>query len=159
LGGFVEVLALDPAGWEQRLTFMRSLERLDHVEAWLEWLPSRRAEVAMLRETLGDLPVLIHAPFVGVSLVAPGSETRKAAVDRLLRTCEVAQELGATVVTAHCGQALFCEDRQRIYDWLATAFSTLLRELDNTALAVENMNCSRGVTQEPVVDGRDVVRF
>jgi L-ribulose-5-phosphate 3-epimerase len=155
-GFFVNVVDDDPAPVAEALARSADLDRIGHVEVWLEWIPESPAQVGKLAKILSGLRVVVHAPFVGISLVGPGPELRGASELRLTHACRVARDLGAELVTLHSGAALFRTERAEAHDRLAESV-VRLRRLDagGPALTIENMARRRGVTYEPVVEPAD----
>jgi sugar phosphate isomerase/epimerase len=153
-GFFLNVVDDDPSPVAEAVARCADLGRVGHAEVWLEWLPESPGQVGKLAKLLSGMRVVVHAPFVGISLVGPGKELRLASEVRLARAYGVACDLGAELITAHSGAAFFTTDRAEAHDRLAESLGRL-RPADGPALTIENMAVRRGVTYEPVVEPGD----
>src|SRR5690348_9070756 len=101
-GAFLQVVSQNPEDWRHSIEFLSHLPNLQHIELWLEFLPSG-ADLKRLKRLLRDLTILVHAPFVHLSLVTHAEEVRKASIQRCKEAIAVASALDARVVTIHAG--------------------------------------------------------
>jgi sugar phosphate isomerase/epimerase len=155
-GFFLNVVDDDPAPVAETLARSADLDHVGHVEVWLEWVPETPAQVSKLAKLLSGRRVVVHAPFVGISLVGPAKELRAASEVRLARARTVARDLGAELVTVHSGAAFFRTDRADAHDRLAESLVRLGgADPAGPAMTIENMAVRHGVTYEPVVDPAD----
>ncbi|MEV4538152.1 sugar phosphate isomerase/epimerase family protein [Asanoa sp. NPDC049518] len=155
-GFFLNVVDDDPAPVAEALAGSADLDRIGHVEVWLEWVPGTPAQVSKLAKLLSGMRVVVHAPFVGLSLVGPAKELRLASEMCLSRAHSVACDLGAELITMHSGAAFFRTDRTEAHDRLAESLVRLGAAItDGPIMTIENMAVRHGVTYEPVVEPAD----
>jgi len=155
-GSFLNILSFDPVDWDRQLAVADSLEGLDHLEVWLEWIPESRVELRSVQRILDGRKVTFHGPFVGMSLVSPWDELRQISEARIARACEVASSCGARSVTVHSGSTFFTTNHSQALDWLASSLERLTKDLDSIDLLIENMMRRAGVMYEPVVAVNDM---
>ncbi|SNT40049.1 Sugar phosphate isomerase/epimerase [Asanoa hainanensis] len=155
-GFFLNVVDDDPAPIAELLARSADLDQIGHVEIWLERVPETPAQSSRLAKLLSGRRVVVHAPFVGISLVGPAKELRLASEMRLARAHSVACDLGAELITMHSGPAFFRTERSEAHDRLAESLTRLgAANSDGPAITIENMAVRRGVTYEPVVEPAD----
>lgn len=86
----------------EQINFINSLPNVEHVEVWIEEnlnLP----ELKTLKSSLRKYEIIIHAPWIHLSLISPHREIREITVKLYLQTLKVADALEAKLVTFHCG--------------------------------------------------------
>jgi sugar phosphate isomerase/epimerase len=155
-GFFLNVVGPDPRPWTDTLSRAADLLDTGHIEVWMEWVPSSPSQVEQLRRILDGFRLVVHAPFVGISLVGPNEEMRRASEQCLARAHSVASDLGAELITIHSGTALFNTGRTDAHDRLAESVLRLRdRRPGPPEITLENMADRRGVTYEPVVGLQD----
>lgn len=154
-GVFVHVTDDDERSWAQQADWARTLPGRTHVEIWLEHLPATRASRNALIRQFASQGVLVHAPFVGLSLSSDWAALRAISTDRLREALEIAAELAADVMTIHPGPVLFATERRAALERFAQAYATLCAESGDVTVAVENMPDRRGVTREVLVSADD----
>lgn len=137
-GAFFEVTDFHPEQWRKRLDFIDSLASVDHVEVWLEHVPRTAREQQVLGQVLEGRTTVVHAPFIGLSLVLPWREVVDASFDRIARGLECAARLGAAVYTVHLGTGPVYEDRRALMDRAVRQLARLIT-VDGPRIAVENM--------------------
>jgi L-ribulose-5-phosphate 3-epimerase len=156
-GAFVNVTRFVPVNWRSQLHNIRRLSNYGHVEVWLEWLPDTRRQLDHLLAVFDGEQVIVHAPFVGLSLVAPWRELRAESIKRLSRAALVASELGAAVMTIHPGVTPAYEHRDHVLDRVADAYAEVRANAGHIALGLENMPDRQTATVEGIVSTADFV--
>ncbi|MDD4903841.1 MAG: sugar phosphate isomerase/epimerase [Candidatus Bipolaricaulis sp.] len=145
IGAVVSVVGDDASVWERR-TELAAGEGPDYLEVWVEhWRGNRfllEERGPDLRRILSALPVILHAPFLWSSLVTPHPALREYALGEAMATIDLAEFLGAKVVTLHGGvvyaKPLLPEARPD--EILAENLDRLVRRARSagTTLAIEN---------------------
>ncbi len=135
-GVFVNVVSNDPASWRRQIEWARGLSGLKHLEVWLEWVPVSRYAQAELGALLADVDVIVHAPFVHLSLVTPWVELRDLSIERLRAAAVFAQGLRASAMTVHAGTAHAWCEREQLLDRVSDAFLQLQDAAGATRLAL-----------------------
>lgn len=86
----------------EQINFINSLPNVNHVEVWIEENLTV-SELKFLKSLLKKYEILIHGPFVHLSLISPHQEIREITIKLYLQTLKIAEILGAKLVTFHCG--------------------------------------------------------
>src|SRR6266496_1910962 len=157
VGVFLSVTSYEPLEWLRQLSVVRQLGDRDHLELWLEWLPENGDQLDVLIELVAGESVLVHAPFVGMSFSTSWKELWNISVDRGLRACEVAAQLGARVITVHPGVALCVEGREEALCRIVQAYEKLESNFSMIDVAIENMPAHSSVTAEFVAGYPDLL--
>lgn len=88
--------------WREEIKFINSLPNVNHVEVWIEE-DLNLSELKDLKSSLKKYEIIIHAPWIHLSLISPRPEIRDITVKLYLQTLKAADILGAKLVTFHCG--------------------------------------------------------
>lgn len=147
IGAFLNLTAFEPEAWKRDLALYDEL-RLDHVELWLEFEPSKR-EVAVLRSVLGSRTSIMHAPFIGMSLATHWDELATLSVSRSHRAIEVAGILGCHVVTLHAGPYAKFDGHTRACERLTERIGRFAR-IASPRVTLENLPERGGATRDAV---------
>jgi len=102
---------------KEQVRFINSLPGVKHVEVWIEEDLSP-LELKILKSSLRKYDIIVHAPWVDLSLISPHPEVREATVKLYLRTLKVADILRAKLVTFHCGGSIVYESKETIMEML-----------------------------------------
>jgi sugar phosphate isomerase/epimerase len=146
LGAFLHLTCFEPERWQEQLVELRDLKDRGHVEVWFEWLPSTAAESDAVRGLLSGERVVVHAPFIGMSIGSHWPELVAVSVDRIVETCRIAEDLKAEVVTIHSGIVSVFEQHEAVLDRIAGAYETIQAQAGGLTVALENMYNGRGIT-------------
>ena len=124
---------------EEQINFINSLKNVDHVEVWIEGKLSL-SELKKLKLYLKKYEIIIHAPWVGLSLISPHQEIREITLKLYLETLRIADALRAKLVTFHCGDSIIYESKEKIIE----DFIESLKKIKNyhkgkAAFAIENV--------------------
>jgi sugar phosphate isomerase/epimerase len=138
-GAFLNVTDSDVLSWRTQLARIDQLPERDHVEVWLESVPQGARERRILRQELAGETVIVHAPFIGLSLVSPWPELRRISLDKLIQCIDVSRELNARVLTIHPGDAPVMESQAAVTDRFVTAYSGLQERAGELLISAENM--------------------
>ena len=155
LGAFLNILTPDPPQWERDFRRLTRLPSLGHVELWVEHLPAER-EQKLLRALLEGMDVLVHAPFIHLSLATNLKAIRRISKERYEEAIGFAARIDAKVVTMHGGSYAFYETKEVALERVAEMLDDLT-SLDTPIVTVENMPAKRGTTQEALSSLRDLV--
>ena len=137
--GIFLYLPKDKGNLKEQVNFINSLKDVNHLEVWIEEDLSP-LELKILKSSLKKYEIIIHAPWVDLSLISPHPEVRETTVKLYLRTLKVADTLKAQLVTFHCGGSTVYESKEIIME-------TLIRNLKKikslykgkVAFAIENV--------------------
>jgi sugar phosphate isomerase/epimerase len=154
-GAFVNVTGDDFYSWRRQLAQVRQLSDRRHVEIWLEDLAAIKQHMRKAVKLFKGERIIVHAPFVGLSLVTPWSELRQISLGRLTEAIDIAGELEAQVLTVHPGEVPAMEPKEAVLDRAAEAYTTLQRRAGDLVVTLENMPDRPTAKREGIVSGRN----
>jgi sugar phosphate isomerase/epimerase len=147
--------------WKDAVKRLEQLPSLDHIEVWLEHLPST-SEIRTIKDMLRGVPLIVHGPFIHTSLVSHIPEIVRVTERRFEEAVDVASKLQARVITFHAGPYPLFEAKNAVLENLATRFAKFSELVDPIA-TLENMPIKNyGTTREPIgklSDYEDILRF
>lgn len=153
-GVFVNVLTNDRADWRAQVSSLDYFEGLDHIEVWLEHLPDQSG-IRYLNSLFVGLKVLVHAPFIHLSLSSHISDVTSTTNRRLVRACRVATELSAELVTVHAGSYPVFGTIDIAKERLIDNLQFVIAETD-IQVNLENMPFRTGTTPETIAQLEDL---
>lgn len=152
IGALVSIVGDDQAIWRRRCELAEQAAP-DFVEVWIEhwrgnrWLLEQHG--GDLRALLRAFRVLVHAPFLWTSLIAPEEPMRSRTLEEMKATIDVCALLRAEVMTVH-GGATYADDLRK-ETCAQDILQENLRELvaygrrAGVVVAVENLQAERGI--------------
>lgn len=102
-GVFLNIYSSSRREWEDGLVFIQSLKNVEHIELLLEYIPSTHKEVEFFQNLRRDYRLIIHAPFMDLTLLSPHDAIIKASVAQLSKAYEFGRIIGAEAFTIHAG--------------------------------------------------------
>jgi|GEM_PF-6427047 len=123
----------------EQINFINSLPNVNHVEVWIEE-NLNLSELKTLKSSLRKYEIIIHAPWIHLSLISPHPEIREITVKLYLQTLKIADALTAKLVTFHCGGRTIYTPK----DAAAKIFIQNFKKIKNhykgkTAFTIENV--------------------
>ena len=155
-GAFLNLLSFDPDDWRRQLDALDKLETLDHLELWLEFMPTR-TQLLVLSDLLDGRRTIMHGPFIGMSLASSWDDLARISLDRCLQAVELACFLGSEVVTIHGGIVHRDEPHDPVIERLVGRLERLSR-YRNPIIALENMAGRGGATREAIARTEHLVQ-
>jgi sugar phosphate isomerase/epimerase len=138
-GAYLYVLDRDVPGWQRRVDYLRTLPGLGHVEVWCE-LPDLAAdEINALRGMLAGWQVLVHAPYLQLSMISHHDMVRGAAAEIYRRTMALSDQLGAAVTTFQAGTRPFFLDEGVMLEQIWAMFHALRQTGSRSEPTLKNM--------------------
>lgn len=138
-GVFLNIASQDKKDWKKRVDFIDSLPQVDHVEIWPEQ-SLNFSELKLLKSLLASYKIIIHAPFVHLSLVSLHPEVIETTIKSYLRVMQIAKVLGAELVTFHAGTHLRFTPEKTVIKLLAKNLNRFKNSYKGKVrFAVENM--------------------
>jgi sugar phosphate isomerase/epimerase len=157
-GVFANILTNDPDCWWAAIRQLSEFESLDHVELWVEHFPNSE-QLSTLKGLLRGLDVVMHGPFVHLSLLSHVSKIVELTAQRFSKAMEVGAALGAKVVTFHAGSFPVFETRASALEKLASRFEPFSNSRSPVA-TLENMPLKTSGTQkEPLGKVQDLLEL
>jgi sugar phosphate isomerase/epimerase len=128
--------------------------RLDHLEVWLEYQPTRR-ELQELSALLDGWVTIMHGPFIGMSLSTEWDGLATISLERCHRAIEAAGVLECQVVTLHGGAYGNFAPHTNALDRLSARVARYAR-ISRPVVTIENMPARGGATREAVATAEDL---
>lgn len=123
----------------KQINFINSLPNVEHVEVWIEENLTI-SEVKFLKSLLNKYEIIIHAPWIHLSLISPHREIRKITVKLYLQTLKVADVLGAKLVTFHCGSTTIFTTKKQAAEIFIQNFKKIKNQYKGKAVfTIENV--------------------
>ncbi|MGD9675713.1 MAG: sugar phosphate isomerase/epimerase family protein [Candidatus Bipolaricaulia bacterium] len=152
IGALVSIVGDDQTIWHRRCELAERAAP-EFVEVWIEhwrgnrWLLEQHGEE--LRALLRAFQVLVHAPFLWTSLIAPEEPMRRRTLDEMKATLDLCALLRAEVMTVH-GGVTYADDLRRetcARDILQENLQELAAygQRAGVVVAVENLQGERGI--------------
>lgn len=137
LGAFLDLTTYNEIELRDRIRFVKTLKNLEHVEIWWELENAPENFVNIIQKELAGLQIIIHAPFINLSLVGH-EDINNASIHVLQKVYNIGLDLGARVFTVHAGSRPFFQSDE---DTNALLISSLkkLKTKDSLICTLENM--------------------
>jgi sugar phosphate isomerase/epimerase len=146
-GAFINIVSPEPAEWEADFRRIKNLPSRHHVEIWLEYIPSKEERTA-LQSMLRGTEVIVHGPFIHLSLATHLNALRDISLRKFDEAVEFAAQIGAQVVTFHAGTYPMFETQEIALERLASKFYRFTG-LKSPIVTLENMPVrGEGTTRE-----------
>ena len=145
-GAFLNVCKGNPALWEEDFRRIEALPLRQHIEIWLEHMPTTK-ERRILKDMLSQTEVIVHSPFVHLSLVSHLDALGDVSLTRCREAIDLANFLEAKLVTIHAGTYPVFDTQEIAFERLVRRFSTLA-SLKAPIVSIENMPVRDGTTRE-----------
>lgn len=127
----------------EQINFINSLPNVNHVEVWIE-KNLNLSELKTLKSSLRKYEILIHAPWIHLSLISPHPEIREITVKLYLQTLKVADVLKAKLVTFHCGGKTIYDSRETTEKIFIQNFKKIKNHYKGkSAFTIENVAAKR----------------
>lgn len=141
LGVFINIVNNNTDDWRKQSSFIHTLENVEHVEILLEEVSLNDKEITLLQELLEDYRIIVHAPFVDITLLSPHEEITKASLEVLTRGLQISNKLNARLFTVHPESYPFFWDENK-------AINSLLQNIEKLSskssipIGIENLSIS-----------------
>lgn len=155
-GAFLNVTSKNVSEWDDQISWLNGLDGLGHVEVWLEEGLSD-ASLRRLKRRLREWPVIVHGPFIDMSLATPWVELADISLRRASTAIRQAADLKAQVVTFHVGRYPVFEDRQQALERCVTRLMELPLDA-GPRVCVENMPARGGGSRELLTTAADLAQ-
>ena len=143
VGVFLEVFDNNPTQWKKNLEFIKSLKHAEHIELLLEYLPSSN-ELDFFKKLQQEYTIIMHAPFMDLSLLSPHEEIVEASYKCLKKAYEIGILLGAKAFTIHAGQMPSFWKEEKAIDILKKRVIAL-KSNESLPVCIENMPERRSI--------------
>ncbi len=142
---------------KEEIKFINSLPGVNHVEVWIEESLTL-AELKALKSSLKKYEIIIHAPWIHLSLISPHPEIRENTVKLYLQTLKAADALRAKLVTFHCGGTTIFMPKKRAAEIFIQNFKKIKKQYKSKiAFTIENVSAKRRGPQVSYPDLPDLI--
>lgn len=156
-GAIVQILGDETQDWEGQLADVLGLPDVNHVELWIEDIPTGPSW-RRVSKSLAGIPVTIHGPFLHLSLCSRIDEVRKISRSRVADVAQLANQLEAAVLTVHAGPTPMFDNQDDAHQRLAESLIHLRGET-SAILCLENMARKSGTLREGIQSLIDLERM
>lgn len=101
LGVFLNLFTDNTLDWHKQIQDIQSLGNVEHIEILLEYIPKTQRERKQLASWLKQYRVILHAPFMDLSLLSPHHEVVQLTEKILQEAIDFGNELSAEMMTIH----------------------------------------------------------
>lgn len=140
-GLFLHIVSKDKKKWSKDIKKLAGFKYLDFVEMWIERIDLNSQEIAWLKQKLSHYEIIIHAPFINLTLVSAHDPINKATMDIFKKTIDTAEQLGAKIVTMHAGSFPLFMSISKARRMFAANFQQLMDYAEKkVSIAIENIS-------------------
>lgn len=143
IGSFFDVWTNDLENWRRQGELLKFLEGLEHIEIMLEYVDITPKELAILDDIIADYKRVVHAPFMGVSLLSPHKEIVRASVQILEKTIKIAKNLNAEVITFHAETYPSYMKKEQVEEIIVKELNDLSQRME-IKIGIENISYKGG---------------
>jgi len=138
-GVFLHSIIKDRKSWKKQADFINSLPDVNHVEVMVEE-DLNLADLKFIKSLFKKYEIILHAPFVDLTLISVHQEIREATLKLYLRAFQVAEFLNAKLITFHGGKKLEFMDKKRAVELLAQNLKEIKCHYpENPSFTIENL--------------------
>lgn len=158
LGVFLNVFTKDQENWKKQASFIQNLGAVEHVEVLLEDITITNDDIALLQKLLAPYNVIVHAPFMDLTLLSPHAEITNTTLMIFQKALKIAEKLNAKVFTIHLQSYPFFATQESIVSPLSTTLKKLAT-YSSIPLSIENLSkgSATGITFPSKPEDEDVL--
>ena len=147
IGVFFNVFNKNINNWEAQAKYIEDLGNVEHVEVLLEDVSLNSKERFLLKNLLKRYSVIIHAPFMDLTILSPHKEIIEASLSLFQKAMYIGKYLSAEVITIHAERYpnFYTENQAKQQ---ALFHIKRLAESSSFPVAIENLSLG-GKTQIP----------
>ena len=143
-GLFLHIVSHDKREWARAIKGLGCFSGLDFVEVWLEEVDLSVGEIVWLKQRLAPYEIIIHAPFINLTLVSSHRSINSATIGILRKTIDIGVKLGAKVATMHAGAFPLFLDQRAVREIFVANFRPLMNYAKGKIqITVENISMKK----------------
>ncbi len=140
-GLFLNITSKNKKDWGKDIDFIKRLKGVSHLEIWLENIYLPKSDIESIKKELFNYKLIVHAPFINLSIISNHREINEASINILKITIEQSIKLNARLITIHAGAYPLTSDKEEIYELFAKNFKALLDySKGRIPIAIENIS-------------------
>jgi sugar phosphate isomerase/epimerase len=145
-GLFLHISSDSRREWIKNIHFIKSFAGVDHIEIWLENVHLQLNDIYWIKKELSDYSLIVHAPFMNLSIISNHEEIRNASINILKKAIEQSIILDAKLITIHAGTHSFLLRKKEVRQICTESFTELEKYSQNKILiALENLSINKGI--------------
>jgi len=129
--------------YEDQIRFVKTLAGLKSVEIWMEKLDLQENEIIGAKTLLDGIDILIHAPFVNISLISCHDEINTESIKIQKNLLKIAKKISAKSITLHAGSYPNFFTTDEVREIAIKNIKILLRE--SSIFTLENISVGKKV--------------
>lgn len=143
-GLFLNITSRNRALWAKDIKNLNNFKFLDFVEIWMEETDLSTDKICWLKKTLSRYEIIIHAPFINLSLISLHAPINKSSIEIIRKTIDFGVQLGAKVITVHGGAFPLFLERSTVRKIFVKNFKRLMSYARNKIeITVENISIQK----------------
>ncbi|MFH1972448.1 MAG: sugar phosphate isomerase/epimerase family protein [archaeon] len=143
-GLFLHIKTQDMTTWKKDIDEIKSFQNVDHVEIWTEKINLSDEEINWLKKELYDYNIIIHAPFINLSLISLHNDINQATILILKKTIDLAYKLKAGLITVHAGAYPLFFNEDEVRTRLIKNFKEIINySKDKVPVTIENISMKK----------------
>jgi len=142
LGTFIK-MTHSGCAYEDQIRFVKTLAGLKSVEIWMEKLDLQENEIIGAKTLLDGIDILIHAPFVNISLISCHDEINTESIKIQKNLLKIAKKISAKSITLHAGSYPNFFTTDEVREIAIKNIKILLRE--SSIFTLENISVGKKV--------------
>ena len=147
-GIFLNITSLDRKKWREDIRFIKFLKGVQHVEVWLEEIEINLSDLKFLKKELKKYRIIVHAPFINLSLVSSHQDINETTVEILKKTINKAYFLGSKITTIHAGGYPLFMNKQEVKNIFIKNYSKILNYAKKKKIEIDLENISKNKTTQ-----------
>lgn len=146
-GLFLHITSHDKNKWAEDVKNFSNFQFLDFIEVWIEEIDLSIDEISWIKKKLSPYEIILHAPFINLTLVSLHKSINRATIDILKKTLDIGKQLGAKIITIHGGAFPLFLNQHTAREIFITNFQQLINYAKNKIeIAIENISMKK-ITQ------------
>lgn len=144
-GLFLHITSHNRKSWSKDIENFCNFQFLDFIEIWVEEVNLNVDEISWLRKKLSPYEIIIHAPFINLTLVSIQRSINEATIDILKKSIDIGRQLNAKVITIHGGAFPLFLDQKMVKKIFVSNFQQLMNYAKDKKIeiAIENISMKK----------------
>lgn len=143
-GLFLHITSRDKDRWAKDIENFSNFQFLDFIEVWIEETNLSTDKIVWLKQKFSRYEIIIHAPFINLTLVSLHKSINKATIDILKKTIDIGKQLGAKIITMHGGAFPLFLNKYTVRKTFITNFKQLINYAkDKIEITIENISMKK----------------
>lgn len=134
---------MDSENWKRQIEHIHRLGQVEHLEILLEEINLDKRHIAILQELTKDFQIIVHAPFMDLTLLSPHPEIITTSLEVFKKALSIGENLRAELMTVHAERYPHYWNTTDAQKLVIKALSKL-RSNTNLNLSIENLSFSGG---------------